>query len=308
MGVIAAAAVGAGLMIGGAAMSAGGRTRVPEFRRVNVEGEQESAIRQNLNQLESASELSRRTAEADQSTLEAQLRRAIPGYDKLIQQASSNIGANLRGELSPEVTSQIQRSTAGRSLMSGAGAGSGFGRALTARDLGLTSLNLQQQGLGQAMGFIQSQRSTGMVQPMSAASMFVSPTQRINLALQENAMQYNRDLTAAQEAAKPDPMMAAIGGSFSNIGGMMFGGALGGMGGGGGQPSAPPYVPMQMPAPVTGSYGSSPYAIQSPGTISYGAGLYGGGAYNGFSSPRPSSFYAGVPGMTRDEISIGYGM
>lgn len=297
-------------MIGGAAMSAGSRVRVPEFRRVNVEGEQSAAIRQNLQQLESASELSRRTTEADQATLESQLRRAIPGYDKLIQQASSNIGANLRGELSPEVTSQVQRSTAGRALMSGAGAGSGFGRALTARDLGLTSLNLQQQGLGQAMSFIQNQRSAGMVQPMSAASMFVSPTQRINLALQENAMQYNRDLTAAQEAAKPDPMMAAIGGSLSNIGGMAFGGFMGGGGmgggGGGGGQSAPSYFPMQMPTPVSGSYGSSPYAIQ-PQTVSYGAGLYGGGAYNGFSSPRPSSFYAGVPGMTRDEISFGYG-
>lgn len=300
-------------MIGGAAMSAGSRTRVPEFRRVNVEGEQSAAIRQNLQQLESASELSRRTTEADQATLESQLRRAIPGYDKLIQQASSNIGANLRGELSPEVTSQVQRSTAGRALMSGAGAGSGFGRALTARDLGLTSLNLQQQGLGQAMSFIQNQRSAGMVQPMSAASMFVSPTQRINLALQENAMQYNRDLTAAQEAAKPDPMMAAIGGSLSNIGGMMFGGAMGGggmggMGGGGGGGSAPAPQMYARPNPLGGDYyPSSPWAIQSPGTVSYGAGLYGGGAYNGFSSPRPSSFYAGVPGMTRDEISIGYG-
>lgn len=304
MGVVAGIA-GAALMIGGSAMAAGRRTRVPEFRRVDTEREQRESIRQNLNQLESASELSRRTTEADQATLESQLRRAIPGYDRLISQASSNIGANLRGELSPEVTSQVQRSTAGRALMSGAGAGSGFGRALTARDLGLTSLNLQQQGLGQAMSFIQNQRSAGMVQPMSAASMFVSPTQRINLALQENAMQYNRDLTAAQEAAKPDPMMAAIGGSFSNIGGMMLGGA---MGGGQQQQPTQTYFPMQMPTPVSGSYGSSPYAIQSPGTVSYGAGLYGGGAYNGFSSPRPSSFYAGVPGMTRDEISIGYGL
>jgi hypothetical protein len=300
MGLIAGA--GAALMIGGAAMSAGRRVRVPEIRRVDTEREQREAIRQNIASIAPASELSRRATEADQATLESQLRRAIPGYDQLIGQASRNIGASLRGELTPEVTSQVQRSTAGRALMGGYGGGSGFGRALTARDLGLTSLNLQQQGLGQAMNFIQNQRSTGMVQPFSVSSMFVSPTQRINLALQENSMQFNRDVMAAQEAAKPNPMMAAIGGSFSNIGGMMFGDFMGGRGG-----SAPSqYNPMSMPDPG-GSYSSSPYAISAPGTVSYGAGLYGGGAYNGFSSPRPQMNYALPPGMNRDEVSMMYG-
>lgn len=282
MGVIAGLA-GAGLMIGGAAMSAGSRVRVPELRRVDTAREQRESIRQNLAAIEPAAELSRRATEADQATLESQLRRAIPGYDRLISQASSNIGSALRGELSPEVTQQVQRSTAGRALMSGAGAGSGFGRSLTARDLGLTSLNLQQQGLNQAMGFIQNQRSTGMVQPFSVSSMFVSPSQRINLALQENTMQLNRDMMAAQEAAKPDPMMAAIGGSLSNMGGMMFGGAIGGMGGGGQKSSAPAptYMPMYAPAPVAGGY-SNPYV-----------GVYGGGMYNGFSSPYPYGGYAG---------------
>lgn len=268
-------------MIGGAAMSAGSRVRVPELRRVDTAREQRESIRQNLAAIEPAAELSRKATEADQSTLESQLRRAIPGYDQLIRQASSNIGASLRGELSPEVTAQVQRSTAGRALQSGAGAGSGFGRALTARDLGLTSLNLQQQGLSQAMGFIQNQRSAGMVQPMSVASMFVSPTQRINLALQENSMQLNRDMMAAQEAAKPDPMMAAIGGSFSNIGGMMFGGAMGGMGGGGGKSGgqSTPFYQMM----------GAPYPIQSVPMGSYG-GVYGGGMYNGFSSPYPMGY------------------
>jgi hypothetical protein len=303
MGVIAGIA-GAALMVGGTAMSAGRRTRVPEIRRVDTEREQREAIRQNIASIAPAAELSRKATEADQATLESQLRRAIPGYDQLIGQASRNIGASLRGELTPEVTSQVQRSTAGRALMGGYGGGSGFGRALTARDLGLTSLNLQQQGLGQAMNFIQNQRSTGMVQPFSVSSMFVSPTQRINLALQENSMQFNRDVMAAQEAAKPNPMMAAIGGSFSNIGGMMFGDFMGGRQQQQQTPTS--YNPMSMPSPG-GSYSSSPYAISAPGTVSYGAGLYGGGAYNGFSSPRPQMNYALPPGMNRDEVSMMYG-
>jgi hypothetical protein len=97
-------------------------------------------------------------------------------------------------------------------------------------------MQIQNQGLAQAQNFIQQQRAFGMVQPFSVSSMFISPTQRMNLALQENQSQYNRDMAAAQVAAQPDPMMAAIGGSLSNIGGMAFGAGMGGMmGGGGGQ-------------------------------------------------------------------------
>ena len=78
-----------------------------------------------------------------------------------------------------------------------------------------------------------------MAQPFSVSSMFISPTQRINLSLQENQFQFNRDMAAAQVAAQPDPMMAAIGGSLSNIGGMAFGGGMGSMMGSGTKSSSP---------------------------------------------------------------------
>jgi len=232
MGLIAGA--GAALMIGGAAMSAGKKVKVPQFQRVNTEKEQEAAINQNIASLQSGTELATKTTAAEQTLLESQLRRAIPGYDQLISQASSNIGSALKGELSPDVQSQLQRSSAGRALSGGYGAGSGVGRNLSARDFGLTSMQVQNQGLAQAQNFIQQQRTFGMAQPFSVSSMFITPTQRINLSLQENQSQYNRDMAAAQVAAQPDPMMAAIGGSLSNIGGMAFGSGMGSMMGGGG--------------------------------------------------------------------------
>jgi hypothetical protein len=129
----------------------------------------------------------------------------------------------LRGEISPEISAQVQRSTAGRALSGGFGAGSGFGRKLTARDLGLTGVQIQNQGLAQAQNFIQQQRAFGMVQPFSVSSMFITPAQRINALSQQNQQQYNRDLQAAQVAAMPDPTMAAIGGALSSAGGFAGG-------------------------------------------------------------------------------------
>jgi hypothetical protein len=142
----------------------------------------------------------------------------------LVQQASKNIGAALAGEISPEVSAQVQRSAAGRALMGGY-AGTGAGRALTARDLGLTSMQLQNQGLAQAQNFIQQQRTFGMVQPFSVSSMFITPAQRIGAIQEQQARQYGRDVTAAQVAAAPSPFQQSVGTALSNVGNIA-GGAL----------------------------------------------------------------------------------
>jgi hypothetical protein len=224
-----------GSILGGAGISAAGsllgglfggkKPKVPELKPIDFAGEQQKAIQQNIASLEPATELATKTTAAEQSQLEAQLRRAIPGYDQLIQQAGKNIGSALRGEISPEVSAQVQRSAAGRALSGGFGGGSGFGRALTARDLGLTGMQLQNQGLAQAQSFIQQQRAVGMAQPFSVSSMFITPSQRIGFMQQQQQLQYGRDLQAAQAAASASPMQQALQSAVTGFGGQV-GGAL----------------------------------------------------------------------------------
>jgi hypothetical protein len=213
----------AGSLLGG--LFGGKKPKVPELKPIDFAKEQQQAIQQNIASLESATDLAKRTTAAEQSQLETQLRRAIPGYDQLVSQAGQNIAASLRGEISPEVSAQVQRSTAGRALSGGFGAGSGFGRALTARDLGLTGMQIQNQGLAQAQNFIQQQRAFGMVQPFSVSSMFITPAQRIGAIQQQQSAMYGRDLTAAQVAAAPSPMQQAAQTALTNFGGVA-GGAL----------------------------------------------------------------------------------
>ena len=216
-----AAISSAGSLLGG--LFGGKKPKVPELKPIDFAAEQRQAIQQNIAALQPATELAQKTTAAEQSQLETQLRRAIPGYDQLVSQAGANIGAALRGEISPEVSAQVQRSTAGRALSGGFGAGSGFGRALTARDLGLTGMQIQNQGLAQAQNFIQQQRAFGMVQPFSVSSMFVTPAQRIGAIQQQNQLQYGRDLTAAQVAAAPSPMQQSAQTAFTNFGGIAGG-------------------------------------------------------------------------------------
>ncbi|NBS69236.1 hypothetical protein EBT31_10040 [bacterium] len=247
MGLIAGAAIIGASSIAGGLLSAGSKPKIPAFKPIDFQAEQQQAIQQNLAALQPSADLAKKTTEIEQSQLENQLRRAIPGYDQLVQQASKNIGTALKGELSPEIQAQIQRSTAGRALAGGYG-GTAAGRALTARDLGLTSMQLQNQGLAQAQNFIAQQRTMGMVQPFSVSSMFITPAQRVNALQQQQAAQYGRDLQAAQVAAMPDPKMAAIGQGISSMGGFLGGGMAqqGMMRGGGGYPRAS-YNPMNDP-------------------------------------------------------------
>jgi len=218
-----AAISGVGSLLGG--LFGGKKPKVPELKPIDFAKEQQQAIQQNIAALQPATELAQRTTAAEQSQLETQLRRAIPGYDQLVSQAGQNIAASLRGEISPEVSAQVQRSTAGRALSGGFGAGSGFGRALTARDLGLTGMQIQNQGLAQAQNFIQQQRAFGMVQPFSVSSMFITPAQRIGAIQEQQSRMYGRDLTAAQVAAAPSPMQQAAQTALTNFGGVA-GGAL----------------------------------------------------------------------------------
>lgn len=225
-------AIGAAIL-GGAGISAvgsllgglfgGKKPKVPELKPIDFAGEQRQAIQQNIASLEPATELATKTTAAEQSQLEAQLRRAIPGYDQLIQQAGKNIGSALRGEVSQDVASQLQRSSAGRALSGGYGAGSGVGRNLAARDFGLTSMQIQNQGLAQAQNFIQQQRAVGMAQPFSISSMFITPAQRIGAIQQQQSAMYGRDLTAAQVAAAPSPMQQSAQTAFTNFGGIAGG-------------------------------------------------------------------------------------
>ena len=287
MGLIAAGA-GAALMIGGAAMSAGKKVKVPTFQRVNTEKEQEAAIKQNIASLQSGTELATKTTAAEQTLLESQLRRSIPGYDQLISQASSNIGSALKGELSPEASRNIQRYSASQALSRGYGGGSGAGLFGAVQNYARASEARQNQGLAQAQSFIQQQRTTGMAQPFSVSSMFISPTQRINLSLQENQFQFNRDMAAAQVAAQPDPMMAAIGGSLSNIGGMALGSGMGSMmgggGGGGGGQGGGGGITVNYGGYGGGNVGYNPYGSYQPNMYSAPSGYSPYGGYNPNSS------------------------
>src|SRR5205814_874219 len=82
----------------------------------------------------------------------AQLERILPGYSGSLSAGRATTDALfsealplIHGEIPQDVQDQVQRSSAYQALRGGY-MGSGMSNALTARDLGLTSLGLQERG------------------------------------------------------------------------------------------------------------------------------------------------------------------
>ena len=227
MGLGAIAGIGAALGIGGSLLKK--KPKIPTYTPVNQQAEQEAAIAGNLASFGKASELADMTAQADQDRLDSILARTLPNYRELISGAGSAVQDMIAGRLPNQDQQMLMRRSAER----GAGLGianTGAGRNLTARDLGLSSLQMTQAGLGAFNQLSSNVRGNFTVNPMSTTSMYVSPAQRISNAIQENQFRYQA-LVGKRQSDAANSFQSRLGAGLSSVGGMMMGSAM--MGGGG---------------------------------------------------------------------------
>lgn len=190
--------------------------------------------------------------------------KAIPGFSDMLAQGGAltqemmgQIDPLLKGQIPQDVQDQIQRTSAYQSLMGGT-AGSPMAGALTARDLGTTSLGLIGEGanlLGLAGNAAQrwAGLASGMI--MSPSGMMITPQQQAQMDMQNRLYEQATKQFQYNVNAAPDPALQALNQWVEQVGGSVvssyLGGGMGGMGGGGkGANYATSYNPSQ--------YGASP--------------------------------------------------
>lgn len=238
---------------GGGRAVFGSKPGVAEFTPTDLGTESKRAAQENL---------------ANAPEIAALLEKILPGYSEMVKQGSANTLSLLKGEIPQDVKDAVYRSGAYKALSGGYG-GSGMSKALTARDLGLTSLDLTGRGENSA------QRWAGLTQSSNAPFLVTgkeqaAQTERNNLYQQAvQQFKYNVDAAPDPAAAGLFNLTSAIGSTAASFG---IGSALGGMGGGGGggnaaaaRASAPAYA-YAYPAP-TYNWGSN---------YTQGMGGYGG--------------------------------
>lgn len=228
----------AGALISNAIGAFGKKPEIPVLPGIDPNAIQAQTIAANSQNLpglkQQAEEINAFNIKQNLGQLSQALEFIAPGQ---LAQAQGLVSSQLRGEVPADVAAQLQRRSAAQSLLGGFGGNSGLGRNLSARDFGLTSMSIQQQGLANFSNLASMVPKTAM---FDMTSMFYTPQQRMNFAFQDREAHFQRDLLANQVAAAPDPGTAALGKEidrFFNTAAsygmtMAGGGGGGGMGGG----------------------------------------------------------------------------
>lgn len=246
----------------------GKRPKVPDWADISLATEQGKAVAANTAALPALTELGRDVNSYNQSERDRMLELAMPGYNSLLSKQRGIIESQLRGEIPEDVQRQIRRETAYGALKGGFG-GSEMGRNLTARDLGLTSLNLTNNAIDSASRWMANTANLKMPGQFDVTSMFVTPQQMFAATFQNQMQKFERDTYAAKIAAAPAPWAAHMGAALDSIADTalsmvsgMGGGMMGGGGGGGGMGSMLSMgggsQTFQSPSPGVSSGASSP--------------------------------------------------
>lgn len=194
----------------------GSKPKVPVWADITLDQEQQKAIAANLAALPGAENLVSQSNAFTQDQITKMLEGSIPGYHQIVGNIGSNISDLTAGRIPTDVQQMVETASAGRALEGGYG-GSGMSRNLVARDLGLTSLNLTQQGLNSAESWLQTMNSIFAPGMMNLQSMFVSPQQMFNDTFMNQEAQWGVQWLRNQLKAMPDPATAAI---ARDVGGM----------------------------------------------------------------------------------------
>lgn len=223
-----------------------GKPDVPTFQAIDPQAEQAKAVAGNVAQIPALEKLAGSFTQFNQGQIEQMLQASIPGYTSIKSDVTGNIEAMLKGEIPADVQQQIQRQEAATAVAGGFG-GTGMQSARTARDLGLTSLQLTQQGLSSAESWINRMNSLyapGVVSPMQFSNMFLSPAQQISAKTEERNAQFQHDWAknildwqsslgylAGQDMAQTSGQFnQAMGSVVGEVGGAAAGSAVGGGG------------------------------------------------------------------------------
>lgn len=123
----------------------------------------------NINNLGAYGGISNALSQQAQQSQLGLMNNSMPQWQQSFNQGMENANQMQQGLIASDVQGSVGRTAGFNALQSGVGGGSGLGRNLTARDLGLTSMQLQQQGTAQAQSLAQQQYG------MTVAGMLTNP-------------------------------------------------------------------------------------------------------------------------------------
>lgn len=197
---------------------------------------QQETITGNLRNAQGAFQLADLANTFSTEQLLKQLEMMLPGFANMRDQITGVLGSKLRGEVPRDVKNLLERNAAEKGIAMGT-SGSRFNEYDELRNLGLTSLGIQNEGIAQGANWL---RSMPQAQKMDFTSMFFTPQQRLNFEFQQAQANKPIEWLNNQIDALPSNMERAAAGFLdwaattgTSIMNMGIGNIMGGGGGAG---------------------------------------------------------------------------
>lgn len=183
----------------GAAITKRDKPKVPEAPSVDVTKQAKLSYEDIATSLPKLQDIAAQINAFTTQNLLAQQRTILPGIGKARRQAMANTSALLKGQIPTDVLNNLKRSAASAALKSGT-AGSAFGYNFTPESVGLTSLQLQQQGLGNLESMAQVFRAP---EAFNYSSLFVTPAMRAENQWRNEQSRFQTDWMRNQLKSMP---------------------------------------------------------------------------------------------------------
>jgi hypothetical protein len=221
-----------------------------------------------------------------------QISELFPSFMPAFRRGFSTTQDLLGGRVGTPTATAINRATIGMPL--GRGFGSAAQRGITPRDLGLTSVDLQQRGLKNLSGFMQT---ADYLNPSSAEKYLFSPQQlmeRDDAVKQFNLGLTNQGIVSSAAAQQKKGLLPGILKAVGTMVGSAFGPMGGQIGGAAGQDIG------ALATAFGGGYaGENPFSSFMSTSPQTGAGGFGGGGLGSFNS---GDMFYGLAGRIGDSI------
>jgi hypothetical protein len=202
----------------------GDRPSVPQWNTISLDQMQGQATRANQAAMPGLENLAKGFDAFNQDQLTQLMNSIMPGWSKSADQMSKNIASEVSGQIPTDVAQNIQSSDAARALTGGFG-GSGLAGNLTAKDLGLTSLNLMGQGQSSMEAWSSTIDKMFAPGEFNIGSMFIDPQTEFQDTMENQQQQFSRDWLGNQVSAMPNPQAQGIYKMISGLGTGLMGGS-----------------------------------------------------------------------------------
>lgn len=188
---------------------------IPDWQDVNAGQIQQQTVSDNLATFQGAKSLATDYNDYMQNQVAAALKKAIPEFDVLQNQMAKNISAKLTGQLTDAQKKAFEgeswrASNAAARRLGIAGSPAAFN--MGTRDLGLKYGQQEAQGEAAWAPFVSTVASLKRAPMFDFSSVFMTPQQRVNVALQNQENRWNVANLKAQQEAQPAPWMKALAG------------------------------------------------------------------------------------------------